>query len=325
MLTTRLTERFNLEHPIIGAPMGLVSGGRLAAAVSAAGALGMVGGGYGDGDWLREQFDAAGNQPIGCGFITWSLKRRPELLGLALERAPRAMMLSFGNPAPFVVQVKAAGVPLICQVQTVRDAAHVLDLGADVIVAQGTEAGGHGERRATMTLVPEIADLVAKRSPETLVVAAGGIADGRGLAAALALGADGVLVGTRLWASEEAIGNPRLKAAAVTRTGDDTLRSRVIDMVRGITGWPERYSLRTLTSRTTERWHGRESELAAVAAKEARAYAEAVAAGDPEVVSSLVGEAIGLIDAVEPAGAVIARMAAEAEAILRRAPSWIRA
>lgn len=323
MLRTRLTERFGIDHPIISAPMGFAGGGALAGAVSAAGGLGLIGGGYGDEAWLRTEFAAAGNQKVGCGFITWSLARRPELLELALEHAPRAMFLSFGDPAPFVAAIRAAGVPLIAQVQTLRDAAHVLDLGAEVVVAQGTEAGGHGERRSTFTLVPEVADLVAARAPDVLVVAAGGVGDGRGLAAALALGADGVLVGTRLWASAEAIAHPRLKAAAVTRGGDDTLRARVIDTVRGIEGWPERYSLRTLRSATTDRWAGREADLRAVAEAEARAYGAAAEAGDPAVVSALVGEAIGLVHAVEPAGEIVTRMAAEAAAILRRAPDWV--
>lgn len=324
MLRTRLTERFGLDHPIISAPMGFAGGGRLAAAVAAAGGLGLIGAGYGEAEWLRTEFAAAGNQGVGCGFITWSLARQPALLELVLAHRPRAVMFSFGDPAGFLPQVRAAGVPVLAQVQTAADAEHVLDLGVDVVVAQGTEAGGHGASRATFTLVPEIADLIESRAPETLLVAAGGVGDGRGLAAALALGADGVLVGTRLWASEEAIAHPRLKAAAVARSGDDTLRSRVIDTVRGIEGWPARYSLRTLTSGTTDRWHGREAELAAVAAEEAAAYAAAAAEGDPQVVSALVGEAIGLIHAVEPAGTIVARMAAEAEGILRNARGWVR-
>uniref|UniRef100_UPI002FC6ED15 nitronate monooxygenase n=1 Tax=Bosea sp. (in: a-proteobacteria) TaxID=1871050 RepID=UPI002FC6ED15 len=204
-LVTRLTERFGIEHPILSAPMALAAGGALAAAVTRAGGLGLIGGGYGDGDWLRTQYAAAGNTRTGCGFITWSLAKQPQLLGEVLAHRPAALMLSFGDPAPFAGEIAAAGIPLICQCQSVAHVRAALAAGASVIVAQGTEAGGHGHARATLPFVPEVADLLARESPETLLLAAGGIADGRGLAAALMLGADGVLVGTRFWASREAL------------------------------------------------------------------------------------------------------------------------
>ena len=325
MLRTRLTERFKLDHPVISAPMGFAAGGRLAAAVSAAGGLGLIGGGYGEERWLREQIAAAGNQRVGCGFITWSLKKQPHLLEIALDRAPAAMFLSFGDPQPFVGRIKQAGVPFMCQIQTVADARRAIDLGADVVVAQGAEAGGHGEKRGTFTLVPEVADLISARAPETLLCAAGGVADGRGLAAALALGADGVVVGTRFWASEEALVHPNLQAAAVSASGDDTLRSRVIDMVRGLDFWPARYDLRTLRSAATDRWHGKEAELRAVAEAEVAGYAEAAAKGDARNVSAVAGEAVGLIHGIAPAGTILRTMISEAEDILRKAPAWIAA
>ena len=110
-LRTRLTERFGIEHPILSAPMGFAAGGALAAAVSRAGGLGLIGGGYGDQDWLDAQFAAAGNQQVGCGFITWSLAGQPHLLTRALERQPRALMLSFGDPLPFAEEVHAPARP----------------------------------------------------------------------------------------------------------------------------------------------------------------------------------------------------------------------
>lgn len=180
MLRTRLTERLKLAHPVISAPMGFAAGGKLAAAVSAAGGLGLIGGGYGNEQWLRQQLAVAGNQSIGCGFITWALHRQPHLLDLALEHAPRAMFLSFGDPQPFAGRIAKAGVLLICQIQTLADARRAIDVGADIVVAQGAEAGGHGDKRATLTLVPEVADLLSARAPDTLLCAAGGIADGRG-------------------------------------------------------------------------------------------------------------------------------------------------
>ncbi len=142
-------------------------------------------------------------------------------------------MLSFGDLRPFADRLRAAGVPLTAQVQSLDHARQALDAGADLIVAQGGEAGGHGMSvRSTFTLVPDVVDLVAARSPDTLVVAAGGVADGRGLAAALALGADGALVGTRLWASAEALVSPRAHQRAIQASGDDTFRTRVYDVVR---------------------------------------------------------------------------------------------
>lgn len=201
---------------------------------------------------------------------------------------------------------------LVCQVQTLRDALHALDCGADVIVAQGAEAGGHGEARGTLTLVPEIANLIAQRAPQALLCAAGGIGDGRGLAAALMLGADGVLVGSRLWASQEADVSPRMHAAALAATGDDTIRSQVMDLARKL-DWPRRYTARVLRNAYIARWHGREDELMAVADAEAAKYRKAWAEGDPEGSNTFVGEVVGLIADIPPAGEIIRRMVEEAE------------
>ena len=322
-LNTRLTQQLGIRHPIISAPMAFAAGGRLAAAVSAAGGLGLIGGGYGDVDWLDAEFRAAGNVPVGCGFITWSLKKQPQLLDRVLSRNPAAIFLSFGDPLPFAARIKEAGALLICQVQTRRDAEHAIDCGADVVVAQGSEAGGHGERRATMTLVPEVADLLAAKSPATLLCAAGGIADGRGLAAALMLGADGVLVGSRLWASSEANVSPRMHAAALAATGDDTIRSQVMDLARKL-DWPSRYTARVLRNAYIERWHGREAELLAVADEEAAKYRQAWADGDPEGSNTFIGEAAGLIPAIEPAAVLIERMVSEAEACVHGAANAVK-
>lgn len=316
-LSTRLTERLSLSHPIISAPMAFAAGGRLASAVSAAGGLGLIGGGYGDAAWLEEQLGLVEARQFGCGFITWSLLRQPALLDLVLAHKPKAIFLSFGDPAPLVSRVKDAGAALITQVQTLRDAEHAIDCGADVVVAQGSEAGGHGEKRATLTLVPEVADLIGRRSPQTLLCAAGGIADGRGLAAALMLGADGVLVGSRLWASAEANVGPRMHAAALAANGDDTIRTQVMDLARRL-DWPSRYTARVLNNAYTARWHGREQELIAVAEEEAQKYRKAWAEGDPERSNTFVGEAVGLIDGIVPAGDLVRGMVSEAEACLKR-------
>ncbi len=126
MLGTRLTKALHLKHPIISAPMAFAAGGKLAAAVTNAGALGLIGGGYGDGNWIDGEFQAAGNAPVGCGFITWSLAKQPQLLDRVLQHSPRAIFLSFGNPAPFIPAIKSAGAVVICQVQTREDAKHAI-------------------------------------------------------------------------------------------------------------------------------------------------------------------------------------------------------
>jgi nitronate monooxygenase len=250
------------------------------------------------------------------GFITWSLARRPELLGQALAHRPAALMLSFGDPRPFASEIRAAGALLICQVQTLAHVDEALDAGADVIVAQGSEAGGHGAVRATLPFVPEVVDRVRRRAPDTIVVAAGGIADGRGLAAALMLGAEGALVGTRFYASTESLAPPKAKARLVAASGEDTVRTSTFDIVRGIP-WPQDYTGRALRNDFTKRWHGAEAALEAARAAETARYHAAATVGDFGTAVIFSGEAAGLVDQVLDAGEIVRRMVADAEAALR--------
>jgi nitronate monooxygenase len=315
-LTTRLTKSFGIEHPILLAPMAGISGGRLAAAVTAAGGLGLIGGGYGDLDWLQREFGLAGGAKVGCGFITWSLARNPDLLDMVLDQQPATVMLSFGDLRPFADRIHAAGVPLIAQVQTLDHARQALDAGADMLAAQGGEAGGHGMSvRSTFTLVPEVVDIVAARSPDTLVLAAGGVADGRGLAAALALGADGALVGTRLWATPEALVSPRAHARAIQSVGDDTFRTRVYDAVRQL-DWPAEYNERAIGNSFLDVWHGNDAQLSASLPEVIETFEKAVAAEDFDAAAILVGEAVGLIREVRPAADIVRDMASGAAEIL---------
>lgn len=131
-LRTKLTDRLGIRHPVLLAPMGFISGGALAAAVSAAGGLGLIGGGYADPEWLERELAAAGNHRVGCGFITWALGQRPAALALALRRSPAAMMLSFGDASAFIPRVKQAGAVVICQVQTLKQVREVLEQGAEI-------------------------------------------------------------------------------------------------------------------------------------------------------------------------------------------------
>lgn len=310
-LSTRLTSALALRHPIVSAPMAFAAGGALAAAVSRAGGLGLIGGGYGDAAWLDAQFDAAGGERVGVGFITWSLARNPSLLARVLVHAPAAVMLSFGDPRPFAPEIRAAGACLICQCQTLAHVRDAVAAGANVVVAQGSEAGGHGALRGTLSLVPEVADFLARESPGTLLLAAGGIADGRGLSAALVLGADGALVGSRLWASNEALVKEGHRRAILATGGDGTVRTRIPDIVRELP-WPPGFTARIRRNAFTERWHGREQALADALATEGPRYREAFEAGDPEQTAVWFGEAAGIIHTIEPAGIIVERMAAEA-------------
>ena len=312
-IRTPLCDLFGIEHPVLLAPMARVSGGALAAAVSRAGGLGLIGGGYGDADWLAREFDAAGDTRIGVGFITWSLARQPHLLDLVLDRAPIALMLSFGDFQPFLPNIRDGQTKLIVQVQTLDQAREAVDAGVDAIVAQGTEAGGHGGTRATLPFVPAVVD-IAKEIP---VIAAGGIADGRGLAAALALGASGVLCGTGFFASDESLAGDNAKQAALCGSGDDTERSSVFDMARGL-DWPPDWNNRAMRNSFTRRWSEDIEGLRQNLAEEQARFEAAWAADDTDIAAVIVGEAADLIRAIEPAQDTLHGMMLQAEDRLRR-------
>ena len=312
LLQTELTQRLQLRYPILSAPMGAVAGGRLAAAVSRAGGLGLIGPGYFGADWVDAQFQAAEGARVGIGFITWDLARSPERLDAALAHKPAAVMLSFGDAEPFLAPIRHAGAHVLLQVQTLAAAQRAAALGADLIIAQGSEAGGHGANRALFPLLPAVVDAVALLP----VIAAGGIADGRGLVAALALGAQGILVGTRFYAAEEALALPSAKQRLVSGSGDATVRTHVFDIVRGLP-WPSTFTGRALRNAFTEGWHGREAELRAALPQEQPRYADAVRTGDLATAVLWAGEGLDLVREVLPAGTIIERIMQEADTALR--------
>src|SRR4051795_12690674 len=280
-ISTPLTARLGIQHPILSAPMDVIAGARLTAAVSAAGGFGILGGGYGDEAWLKQETAklADVSDPFGIGFITWSLAKQPALLDIALEAGPRALMLSFGDPKPFAPRIKSSGALLICQVQDEAMARQALDAGADMLIAQGSEAGGHGASRTTIDIVPAIVDLVAGAVP---VAAAGGIADGRGLAAMMMLGAAGVLLGTRFYASEEADGAAEAKQRICAATSGSSIRSIIFDLSRNNV-WPAPFDGRALINDHARRWIGREVELLQNISAVAAEYAAARAAGNFDI------------------------------------------
>jgi nitronate monooxygenase len=318
-LRTALTDMFGIEHPIVLAPMGGVAGGLLTAAVSEGGGLGMIGSGGGARDWMRRECAVARDRtekPWGIGLLSWAVDHGA--IDCAIEQQPAAIMLSFGDPTPFVDAVRSAGIPLMIQVTTLADAKRALDLGADVVVAQGAEAGGHGEGRGTLPFVPAAVDAAGS----TPVLAAGGIADGRGLAAALVLGAAGALIGTRFEVTTEALLSAEELKAITAATAADTVRDRVLDIVVD-SPWPARFTARTLRNRFTDTWHDDEDRLQTDA--DARVeFREGVARGDLDYMPIWAGEAVDLITELDTAPALVARIADEAARAITGAHDRIR-
>jgi nitronate monooxygenase len=313
-IATPLNAVLGIKHPVLSAPMDVIAGARLAAAVSNAGGFGILGGGYGERAWLEQESAKLARfacAPFGIGFITWSLAKQPDLLDVALAARPRAIMLSFGDPKPFAARIKAAGALLICQVQSEEMAREALDAGAEILIAQGSEAGGHGASRTTIDIVPAVVDLAAGRVP---VVAAGGIADGRGLAAMMALGAAGVLLGTRFYASQEADGAEEAKRRICAAADGSTVRGIIFDLSRDNV-WPAPFNGRCLINDHARRWMGRELELLQNVKAAAAEYAAAKAAGNFDIAAVIAGEAVRLIHDIPPAAEIIDRIVTEAEQI----------
>lgn len=315
MLRTRLCELLTIDHPIFNAPMGGTAGAALAAAVSEAGGFGMIGGTSGGGPgWLRAQIRAARERtarPFGVGFIS-SFPEIDDLVQVALDERVAAINHSFADPAPYVAAAHAAGVKLFVQVQTVAQAAAAAAAGVDLIIAQGTEAGGHTGMSGTLALVPAVLEVAG----DVPVVAAGGIADGRGLAAVMMLGAVGAWMGTRFVASAEWGGSEREQRAVLAASADDTVRTSVFDLVRAAP-FPEGIADRVLRNAFTAAWHGREAAIEQQRAVLQRELAEAGQRGDVTVTDVSAGVSAGRIRTVEPAGEIVRRTVREAEQVMR--------
>ena len=318
-IETALTRLLGIQHPILLAPMGSAAGGKLAAAVTHAGGLGMLGSGYASEAAIRKELTEAGNARVGIGFILWALDKNPQALDVALDARPAAVMLSFGDPTPYTGRIKAAGARIVCQVQTLEQAKQAADAGADVIIAQGRDAGGHsGMTRGTIGLVPAVVDAVGTIP----VVAAGGIADGRGLAAALSLGAAGVSMGTRFTATRESLWDQAMKEKTVASGGDQTAQTRVFDIVRGA-AWPAIYPGRALRNDFFAAWHGKEEALETQQKTAETAY---LATANDDFAQRVVwaGESVDLVRDIPSAREVIERIVDEAASVLQRGAAMVR-
>ena len=318
MLTTRLCELLEIEHPIISAPMAGSATAELAAAVSEAGGFGMIGAGIGpNGAWLREQIHTAReltHRPFGVGFIS-SAPGLAEMIEVALDERVAAVSHSFADPTPYVLAAHAAGVKVLVQVQTVSQALRASRAGADVITAQGTEAGGHTGYSGTLPLVPAVLDVVG----DIPVVAAGGVGDGRGLAAVLMLGADGAWIGTRFVATPESAIAGWAKQQVVAAGTDDTVFTKAFDLAMD-SPFPLDIGDRVLRNDFTAAWHGRDEQVVARRAELQGRIDAATQAGDSKTAPIRAGTVAGLIYHLEPAGDIVRRIVAEAQEILESRP-----
>jgi nitronate monooxygenase len=313
MIRTALTERLGVALPIIGAPMGGIAHGALARAVTEGGGLGMLGVGSGDGPELIDReapiASAGGCLPFGIGLMAWRLDRDPELLEHTIAARPALVSVSFGSPEPFVQALHDAGIVVASQVHDAQGALAAVAAGVDIVVAQGTDAGGHTGTVGTLPLLQLVLDAV-----DVPVVAAGGIGTARGLAAVLAAGAAGAWVGTCLLACPEAAMHPSARDKVLASGAADTVLTRVFDVAQGLP-WPEVFAGRALRNRFTDRWHGHEQALAADA-DAPRQLAEARKAGDYDTAYIYAGQAVGLVRHPRPAAEVVRALGNGAEAIL---------
>lgn len=282
--------------------MAKVAGGALAAAVSEAGGLGIVGGGYGDRTWLAEQMALVGDARVGIGIIVWNMA--DDGLEALLGHQPAAVWLAFGNLSEPIRAVRDAGSLAICQVATADEAQLAVEAGASVLVAQGTESGGHG--RPTTTVADAVAS-ISDALPEVPLVAAGGINTQADLDALHAYGAAGAALGTAFYATEEAIEVEEAKRRLVEATGSDTIRSRVYDYVRGPL-WPAGYDGRTVTTALTHEFAGHEdTALAADVDRQKARHAEAVSQRDMTTRVLWAGAGLDGVTGVVPASSVVER------------------
>ena len=315
MIRTPVCDLMEIDHPIALGGMGSIYSPDLVAAVSNAGGLGAMGCHYLNPEQIRAGTAALRertNKPFALNFLLFDIVE--ERFAAALALRPKAMAFAWPRPEqdlkPYVRRSHDAGCKVTFMANGVPEAMKAAEAGADVIVAQGTEGGGHVGWVASMVLTPMVVDAVAPIP----VLTAGGVADGRGLAAAIALGADGVLLGTRFLASVESPLHQNFKRAIVESDGHDTALSEIPDIAAGKV-WPGAMS-RSRRNRFIERWAGREWLLRSQQAEALAAIQAARKVGDVNEAPLSMGQDAGLINDVPAAGEIVRRIAQEAAEIL---------
>lgn len=306
MLKTAICDLFDIEYPIIQGGMAHVATAELVSAVSNAGGLGIIGTGNADPDWVREQIRLTKQQtsrPFGVNILLIS-PFAEQVIGVILEEKVSVVTTGAGNPGTYIPRFKEAGIKIMPVVASVALAIRLERVGVDAVIAEGMESGGEVGETTTLALVPQVADSV--RIP---VVAAGGICNGRGLVAALALGAQGIQMGTRFVCSDECIAHPRYK--------EKILKAR--DRSTVVTGQSTGYPMRCLQNRLTRQFA--EMEKAGTPKEEldmlgrGRVY-QGLIEGNLEDGSLLSGQIAGLISELKPVKRIIEETIAEAEKLI---------
>ncbi|GAC1533567.1 MAG: nitronate monooxygenase [Candidatus Velthaea sp.] len=307
-MKTLLTQSWGLRYPIIGAPMAGVAGGKLAAAISAAGGLGMVG--IGPNDAIErigtEAAVARAGGRFGIGLMGWVLDRKPAAVEATIAAQPFLVSVSFGTDPGVVARFHAAGIKVSAQVNTADDALRVEAAGVDLVVVQGTESGGHTGAVATLPLLQIVLDRVGKP-----VVAAGGIAHGRGVAAVIAAGAEGAWLGTAFTATTESMSSPEARRTIVAAREDQTVLTALFDRMQNL-AWPARYPGRALANDFTARWHASPDQAAADPHARAE-YERARTAHDFSIAQIYAGQAVGMVASERAAGDVVREIGDDAE------------
>jgi NAD(P)H-dependent flavin oxidoreductase YrpB (nitropropane dioxygenase family) len=306
-LHTPVCHLLRIAIPILQAGMATYTTPELVAAVSNAGGLGIIGGLGRTPDEIRREIHEVReltDRPFGVNHVVCRLD--PAAVQVALAQRVPVISLAWGRAADITYQAHEAGLKVVHMVTTPEEAGLVASDGADVIIAQGTEGGGHVGSMSTLPLVPLVVDVVGG----VPVLAAGGIGDGRGVAAAIMLGAQGALLGTRFLATPEARGRGHSKDVILNALGSQTTASRFFDDVMGQV-WPGAM-VRTINHPLVEEWAGRPEEWKLAAAELKPSLEDAVAAGD----LVLAGQSTGLIHDIVPAGELVTRIARAAEALL---------
>jgi nitronate monooxygenase len=312
---TWLTDTFGLTVPVVSAPMAGVAGGALAAAVSRAGALGMVGvGAASTPDWITQEclIAAATGAPFGVGLQAWALEHNPGQLDATIAAGPALVSVSYGAYAQHLARLHGAGLIVATTVGNLRDARAAEAAGIDVILARGAEGGGHG--RDDVGTLPLLQSVLA--TVTTPVLAAGGIGTSRGVAAVVAAGAAGAWVGTAFLTCTESSNSPAARARLIAATDTDTVYGRVFDVGKRA-GWPREFGERGLRNAFYDRWVGREDELANDSAA-ARAMTVARETDDFDTACLDAGQGVALLRQEVTAADVVAELAGAAE-LLRRA------
>lgn len=325
MIHTRLTTMFNLKYPIMSAPMNLHCSGVLAAAVSNAGGLGTIGATNSNlegPEWVREQIRyirTKTDRPFGVGFVSCFMSFFEANFEAVLKERVPVIGFSFGDAEEWIGKAKDAGATVVCQIQRLEEAKQALAAGADILVVQGNEAGGHTGEKALLPFLSQ----VVEACPETPVLAAGGIACGRSFAAVLAAGAEGAWVGTALLATPESTEvSEAYKQVIVNSQAEDTTYTSVFDKVEmgyfNMPDWPPGIAARTYRNEFVKKWEGRECELAEQLPDILPAYAQARERRDPEMTAVYMGQSASFINSIRPAAEVLASIGNDAETLLRQ-------